>query len=205
MVIQLDVLVEEPSAEQALRVLLPKLVGGRARTKVITFPGKGGMLKALESRLNGYRTRVERGEDVRVLVLVDRDTDDCVELKSRLERAAAAAGLATKSNPAPDNRFRVVNRVVIEELESWFVGDPAALRKAFARLPAIDERRGLFRNPENGGSWKALHRFLRNYGIYKGTYPKIEAARRIATHMDIDRNRAQSFRHFVSGVHAILA
>jgi hypothetical protein len=136
---------------------------------------------------------------------VDRDDDDCERLKAELEQMAAAAGLPTKSSPAADGRFMVLNRIVIEELESWFIGDPSALRKAFTSLPRIEQNKGIFRNPDNGGSWEALHRFLKRHGIYKNSFPKIDAARRIAPHFDIQKNRSRSFQVFVAGMEALLA
>lgn len=202
--IQLEVLVEEPSAEEALRHLLPRLVGGRARAKVIDLGSKHKLLRVIDDRLPAYRRRMENGEDLRILVLVDRDADDCHHLKLRLERAAASAGLATKTRPDERGIFVVVNRIVVEELESWFLGDPAALRAAFSGLPQIDPQKGIFRNPDNGGSWEQLHRFLKRHGVFRSSYPKIEAARRISLHMDPAANRSASFRQFVAGVEALL-
>ncbi len=203
--IQLDILVEEPSAEEALRHILPKLLRNRARAKVINLSGKHKLLKVLEKRLAAYRRRIENGEPLRIVVLVDRDDDDCVKLKGRLERMAADAGLSTKSRPDAAGDFLVLNRIVIEELESWFIGDPAALRAAFPKLSPIQPAAGIFRNPDNGGTWEALHRFLKKQGIYKSSYPKIDAARRIAPHLEVDRNRSRSFRVFVNGIEAVLA
>jgi len=101
----------------------------------------------------------------------------------------------------------MLNRIVIEELESWFIGDPTALRAAFPKLPAISSISGIFKNPDNvaGGTWEKLHRFLKKHGIYKSSYPKIDAARRIARHMEPTRNRSHSFRQLVSGIDAMLA
>jgi hypothetical protein len=203
--IQLEVLVEEASADEALRHWLPRLLQGRARGKVINLGSKHNLLKVLEDRLRAYRARIDKGEDLRIMVLVDRDADDCVQLKAKLEQAAAAAELPSKSQPDGHDRFRVVNRIVIEELESWFIGDPVALRKAFTSLPAINTSSGIFRNPDNGGSWEALHRFLKKHGIYRKSFPKIEAARRIAPHMNFAENRSASFGQFVAGIEAILA
>ena len=203
--IQLELLVEEASAEEALRHLLPALLRGRARTKVINLGSKYKLLKVLEDRLRAYRTRIDKGEDLRIVVLLDRDDDDCVLLKGRLEQAAVAAGLPSKSRPDGNGRFFVVNRIVIEELESWFIGDPEALRRAFTGLPRINPTGGIFRNPDNGGTWEALHRFLKKHGIYRNSYPKIDAARRIAPNMRVDRNRSESFGQFVAGIEAVLA
>jgi hypothetical protein len=146
------------------------------------------------------RRRIASGEPLRVVVLVDRDDDDRERPKAGLERMAAASGLSTNSSPADDGRFVVLNRIVIEELESWFIGDPSALRKAFASLPKITQNAGLFRNPDNGGSWEALPRFLKRNGICKSSLPKIDAARRIAPHMNLAQNRSRSLWVFVDGM-----
>ena len=201
---RIEFLVEEPSAEEALKHLLPRLIKQRAQWKLINLGSKYKLLKALPQRLAAYRQRIAVGENLRVLVLVDRDNDDCAALKRQLEAMARQSRLATKSAPGIDGRFFVVNRIVIEELESWFIGDPAALRQAFTSLPSIDERTGIFRAPDNGGSWEALHRFLKSHGIYKSSYPKIDAARRIAPKLDPQANRSPSFRVFVQGIEALL-
>lgn len=202
---RIEFLVEEPSAEESLNHLLRRLIGQRAQWKLINLGSKHRLLRALPQRLAAYRRRIDKGEDLRVVVLVDRDDDDCAVLKRQLEDAARQAKLTTKSAPTSTGRFLVVNRVVVEELESWFIGDPNALRQAFSSLPEISDRSGIFRNPDNGGSWEALHRFLKKHGIYKGSYPKIDAARRIAPWMDLRTNRSHSFRQFVDGVEALLA
>lgn len=201
---QIEFLVEEPSAEEALRHVLPRLVRGRARWKLINLGSKYKLLKALPGRLAAYRDRAARGEPLRVVVLVDRDTDDCASLKRQLEDMARKAGLATKTHPDAQGRFHVVNRIAVEELESWFIGDAMALRQAFTSLPAVDVDKGMFRNPDNGGSWEALHRFLKKHGIYRSSYPKIDAARRIAPNLDLQANRSRSFQVFVQGVEALL-
>lgn len=201
---RLEVLLEEPSAKEALEKLLPQILKDRARFKVINLGSKHKLLKVLEDRLRAYRKRIDNGEPLRLLVLVDRDNDECERLKADLENMAVRAGMPTKSQPDADARFLVVNRVVVEELESWFIGDPEALRKAFPKLPAIDPKKGIFRNPDNGGTWEALHRYLKGHGIYKSSYQKIDAARWIAPKMDVERNRSRSFRAFVEGVEAAL-
>lgn len=200
----IEILVEEPSAEEALRIILPKIIRGRAHFKIINLQSKYNLLKVLEARLRAYKRRIDGGDDLRILVLLDRDDDDCQILKRHLEQTAGRSGLSTKTSPERNGRFQVVNRIVVEELESWFLGDPAALRRAFRSLPNINENAAPFRNPDNGGTWEALHRFLKRNGIYPGTYPKKAAARKIAEHLDIDRNRSASFRAFVEGLEAAI-
>lgn len=74
---QIVVLLEEPSAEEALRHLLPQIINGRARFKSINMRNKSRLLQELPSRLSGYTKRIQAGEDLRIVVLVDRDDDDC--------------------------------------------------------------------------------------------------------------------------------
>ncbi len=194
--------------EAALTALLPRLIGDRlVECKIIQHGSKPALLKNLPTRLRGYAGRQD--ESPRILVLVDRDNDDCRELKGQLEAAARDAGLATKSTPDPVGAFRVVNRIVIEELEAWFFGDVAAMRAAFDRVPSTLASRQGFRDPDAvaGGTWEALHRVLKRAGHYDRvtTLPKIEVARRIASKMDPARNRSKSFEAFVSGLNALLA
>jgi len=201
---QLEVLVEEPSAKVALNILLKRLAPGNRRFAVRDFGSKHKLLKVLPKRLAAYAKRIQKGEDLRILVLIDKDSDDCEALKKRLETNATGSGLATKSRPDVQGRFHVVNRIVVEELESCFIGDPVALRKAFPKLPPVSTK-GIFAKPDNQGNkaWENLHRFLKIHGIYRNSYPKIEAARKIAPHIDPARNRSPSFRQFCLGVEAL--
>lgn len=171
---------------------------------MINLGSKYRLLKVLGDRLAAYRERIDKGEALRIVVLVDRDDDDCVKRKDKLEMTASIAGLPTKTHPDAESCFLVLNRIVIEELESWFIGDPVALRKAFSKLPAVRKNTGIFRNPDNGGTWESLHRFLKKHGIYKSSFPKIDAARRIAPHLEIERSRSRSFQAFVTGMEALL-
>ncbi|TVR78070.1 MAG: DUF4276 family protein [Rhodospirillales bacterium] len=202
----IEVQVEEPSAEEALRHLLPKVVGGRATFKVVNYGSKRSLLNKLPSRLQAYAARIRDGERLKIVILVDRDSDDCRQLKARLERMVSQAGLASKAAPDGDADFVVATRLAIEELEAWFLGDERAVRSAFPRVPPF-ARKARFRDPDaiTGGTWEALHRLLKRHGSYPEVFPKIEVARRIAPHLDVNTNRSASFRTFCGGVEALLA
>ncbi len=110
---KLIVFVEEYSMEATLEQLLPKLLAD-IEFQIIRFQCKDDLLKKAPERLRGYATWLP--ENWRILVLVDRDDDDCVMLKAVLENMAAAAGLQTKTTAGQDRAFQVVNRIAIEEL-----------------------------------------------------------------------------------------
>ena len=188
----------------ALEALLPGLITGhQAMWRVIEHRN---LLGEVPARLRGYARRPD--PTLRVLVLLDRDERDCRLLKARLEDAARAAGLATKTSPGWDGRFQVVNRIVVEELEAWFLGDVPALCAAFPGVPAtLAARRGL-RDPDaiRGGTWETLLRVLQQAGHYPGAtrLPKIEVARRVAAGMQPDANRSASFQAFRAGLDGLL-
>src|SRR3990170_2313858 len=111
-VVHVEVLVEEPSAEAALRLILPRILGD-ITFEVYPHQGKQELLQRLLERLRGYASWIP--DDWRVVVILDRDDEKCDALKNRLEDFAQRAGLPTKSRPRR-NRYSVVNRLAIEEL-----------------------------------------------------------------------------------------
>lgn len=163
------------------------------------------MLKKLPMRLKGYRLSIH--DDYCIVVLIDEDRESCLELKKQLETAAREAGLYTKSNPQQNGKFRVVNRIVIEELESWFFGDTVALHKAYPKVPESLQYRKKYRAPDaiTGGTYEALERLLIRNRYYTGKLPKTEVARNIAQYMEPSRNRSKSFQVFVEGINACIA
>ena len=142
--------------EAAMRVLLPRLLGGLS-FKVYTHQCKEELLTRLPDRLRGYSRWLPK--NWRVVVLIDRDDDDCRQLKSRLEQIAGHAGLISRS---ADNgkTYAIVNRLAIEELESWYFGDWSAVSAAYPRASRDVSQRAQFRNPDaiRGGTWEAFER-----------------------------------------------
>ena len=108
-------LVEEQSMEAFLHCLLPRLLPEGHTFEVHPFRGKHDLRKKLKDRLRGYARWLP--DEYRIIVMVDRDNDDCKKLKAELEAAATAAGLRTRSQ-AGSGPWQVANRIVIEELEA---------------------------------------------------------------------------------------
>jgi hypothetical protein len=192
----LELLTEELSAEAALKNLLPRIVGNAVSFSIHPYDGKRDLLAKLPDRLRGYSRWIPG--DVRVVVLVDEDRQDCRDLKTRMEGIAQSCGLATRSRRDAGGGYTVINRLAIEELEAWFFGDVGALVAAYPRVPRTLGSRQRFRNPDAivGGTWEALESVLQRAGYYSGGLPKIEVAQRISALMNPDSNTSKSFQVF---------
>ena len=190
--------------EAFLRALLPRLLPRDRTFEVHPFQGKSDLLGKLEARLRGYAAWLP--DDWRIAIVVDRDDDDCRELKQRLEDMAARAGLRTRTR-AGAARWQLVNRIAIEELEAWYFGDWAAVRAAYPRAPASIPNRQGFRDPDAiaGGTWETFERVMRKHGYFKGGLAKLEAARAIGACVDPSRSQSRSFRVFCSAVSEAVA
>jgi Domain of unknown function (DUF4276) len=188
----LEIMVEEPSMEAALRALLPTMVGDLS-FQIYPHLCKDDLLQQLPKRLRGYASWLP--SNYRILIVVDRDDDDCQELKRRLEGFAAESGLVTRS-AAGGKRYQVVNRIVIEELEAWYFGDWEAVRAAYPRVSPTLPKQEKYRHPDAivGGTWESFERVLQRAGYFKGGLPKVEVARQIAPHLNPARSRSSSFR-----------
>ena len=193
-----EILVEEPSMETALRLLLPKMIG-KLSFEIYPHQCKQDLLARLPDRLRGYRQWLP--ENWRIVVLLDCDNEDCHQLKDRLEQAAIVAGLKTKSAVQLDP-YVVVNRIVIEELEAWYFGDWTAVCTAYPRVSLSIPYKAKYRNPDviQGGTWEAFERILKRAGYFAGGLRKIEAARAIAQYMVPEINRSKSFQVFRSAL-----
>jgi len=187
-----EFLVEEPSMEAALRVLLPTMLPGRS-FEVYPHSCKDELFDRLPARLRGYANWLPGSS--RIVVIVDRDDDDCNELKHRLDAIARDARLRTRST-AHGTRYTVINRLAIEELEAWYFGDWEAVRAAYPGVSAAIPRKARYRDPDGipGGTWESFERVLQGAGYFKTGLRKIEAARAVARHMDPGRNRSRSFQ-----------
>ena len=192
---------EEPSAEEALKHILPKILSPHVICIFHVFEGKEDMLEELPKHLKGHQWIPD---DWRIIVLIDEDRRDCHELKAYLEKAAHEAGFVTKSSAAPNEDFQVVNRLAIEELEAWFFGDIEALHAAYPRISINLGTKAKYRNPDTitGGTDKVLERLLIQKNYYKGRLPKVRVAQNIAPHMEPSRNRSRSFQVFFEGLKA---
>jgi len=198
--VHIEFLLEEASAGVVLNEIVPKIVGEGITFEFRDFGGKHNLLQKLPNRLRGYSNLLKAQKDLKIVILIDEDRQDCKKLKQQLEEIAKDSGLST---PSTSDKFQLLNRIAVEELEAWFFGDIEALRTAFPKIsPNLNKNRS-YRNPDEikGGTYEALERVLSIAGYYsKGFMPKTEVARKIAPNMNPDINTSKSFQVFRDGL-----
>lgn len=195
----LEIFVEERSAGEALRALVPKICAN-LDFHVYEFQGCHDLLDKLPSRFRGYASWLP--DDWRLVVLIDRDRKDCLALKKKIQDMARNAKLRTRARGSLPRQVLV--RIAVEELESWFFGDTAAVRRAFPGVPANLEKQAQFRDPDAiRNAWEQLEAVLQRAGHFRGGLQKIRCAREVAAEMDPSANRSHSFRVFRDGLVAL--
>jgi Domain of unknown function (DUF4276) len=177
---------EEQSMEKTLRALLPKFspeFREHEHWLILAHQGKSDLEKSFPRKMRSW------GEvGVKFVILRDNDGGDCLLLKKNL--AQLASGIAKPC----------LIRIVCQELESWLLGDLAAVMAAYpsagknARLKTIRQ-----------SSPDALTNAADLLKQLTGTAAKIARAEKIAEHMEIAENRSTSFNVFWRGLSALLA
>ncbi len=190
--------------EAFLRALLPRMLKEGQEFDVHSFQGKDDLLGKLTPRLKGYAKWLP--QDWRIVVLVDRDDQDCHDLKKHLEAAARQAGLVSRTH-APRAAWQLINRIAVEELEAWYFGDWRAVCMAYPNVPAGIVRKQRFRNPDaiRGGTWEAFEDVLKRHGYFKTGLRKMEAARALGALVARERSTSRSFALFWDGILEALA
>lgn len=133
------------------------------------------------------KLRAWREPGVRFAVILDNDGGDCVRLKAKLKQLCNQSG-----------RGDTLIRIACQELEAWYLGEPAALADAFDK-PALQNlgRQVRFRDPD------ALKRPAVEIERLIPEFKKRSAARDMARHLTRERNRSGSFRALMEGIEAM--
>lgn len=190
--------------EGFLTACLPKMLPETVTFGIFVYQGKHALLRKIGNRLNGYSTWLP--PEYRIILIVDRDNDDCEELKARLEYICENAGLRSR-RVAGNAEWQIATRLAIEEPEAWYFGDWPAVRDAYPNVSAHVPHQARYRNPDaiSGGTWEQFERVLRKRGYYKTGLAKKQAAADIGQHLDPTRNRSRSFEVFRDAVAEAIA
>jgi len=164
---------EEPSAEDFLKGLLPAILPIKITPHFIVFEGKQDLEKQLTRRMRGWLR-----PNSRFIVMRDQDSGDCAVIKNRLIALCAEAG-----------KPEAIVRIACRELESFFVGDWQAIADAFGKPSlAAHDRTAKYRIPDELGSPSVeIKKIIPDY-------QKRDGARRITPHLRPERNRSNSFQ-----------
>jgi len=181
--------------ETFLQSLLSRMLPEPSTFRIHSFRGKKDLLRKLQDRLRGYANWIP--DNYRVVVVVDRDNDNCRELKQKLNATAYRSGLVIRS-PADHRPWQVLNRIAIEELEAWYFGDWPAVCQAYPRVSPNIPARARYRAPDaiRGGTWEAFERIMQKHGYFTEGLGKVAAAGAIATYFNPECNRSPSFAAF---------
>ena len=150
-------------------------------------PRREGLLDQLPAKLRAYGRALDPATD-RVLVFLDLDSDSCLDLKGRL--------LATLGSCDP--RPVVLFRIAIEELEAFYLGDPAAIRRAFPHAKL--RRMKSYIQDSVCGTWEVFRQV-----IDAALEDKPLWAEKMGIHLGVEwkgknANRSESFRQFCRGL-----
>ncbi len=176
-------LLEEPSAEEMLKGILPQILPNGIIARYVVFEGKQDLDKRVERRVRGWRI-----PDTAFVVIRDKDSGDCHNIKQAL-----AAKMANAGQPG------ALVRIACHELESFYLGDLAAV-EAGLEIPGLSthQHKAKYRQPDRiANPAEELIRLT--------AYQKVSGSRAIAPHLSLDgSNRSNSFQVLVDGIKKII-
>ena len=171
-------MLEEASMEKLLDGLLPRIF---PNLEFICIPhsGKTDLERSIPRKLRAWRTPGDC-----FVIVRDNDNGDCLTLKQRLSQLCRESG-----------RSDTLVRIVCQEVEAWYLGDPEALAAAFAdeKLLSIGNR-ARYRDPD------AIPKPSDAIKQLVPGFQKVAGARSMSNHLTRQRNRSTSFAAFLDGI-----
>jgi len=182
-------------------ILIPKLLGTEATCRIHSYRGIGHIPKGFKSKSDANKRqllnqlpRLLRGygnvsNHWIIVVICDLDDKDKTQFLSELQNMLDAC------NPKPNTIFCLA----IEEFEAWYLGDLAAVRKAYPSAKAAILTSYI--NDAICGTWELLadavykggHKALLKRGWQAVGEQKAIWAKTISPYMNVDDNASQSF------------
>ena len=179
------VFVEEPSAAIIISALAQTL-GVASSIRVIPHEGRSDLCASYPRKIAAWRYP----DNVRFLIVHDNDGGDCMRRKQVLRDILPKERL---------DRCRI--RIVMQELESWYLGEPEALMDAGVidsrSYQALRHRK--FLDPDAVSNPKSL---IKRHVKIAG---QIELADMVGPHLQPERNRSASLQHVVGTLRWLVA
>lgn len=180
-------LLEEPSMQILLQAWLPRLFPGWVSGQhflCIAHEGKSDLDCSIARKLAAWQYPGDR-----FVIVRDTDGQDCLAVKARLLQLCRKA-------QRPDTLVRLV----CQELESWYLGDLAALEAALqARGIDTPANRKKFSDPD---AWQKPSEQVKRLAP---VFQKTSGARAMAAHLEPERNRSHSLRVFAEGLRRLVS
>lgn len=178
-------LLEEPSARAMLEGVLPRLLPPELEVVFMVFEGKQDLHRRMVMRMQHWQR-----PDTRFVVMRDQDSGDCRQVRQELADLCSKAG-------KPD----ALVRVACHELESFYLGDLAAVERGLA-LRGLGEKQNSrkFRTPDALANASEELRKLT-----ERRYQKLSGSRAIGPHLDVNGgNRSHSFNVLIAGLRRVV-
>jgi hypothetical protein len=176
------VLLAEERSGGIVAAALAQTLGLGARAQCIVHEGKSHLERSIPRKIGSWQAP----GPTRFVVMRDNDGADCFARKAALKKLIPKVAL---------NRVKI--RLVMQELESWYLGDPQALREAGlidALLARSWSKKQKYRNPD------AIRHAKEEFRRSVGERGQTELARLIGPHLAPDRNHSASFHAFVGAL-----
>ena len=177
-------LLEERSAKEMLKGLLPRLLPAGVEVKYVVFEGKQDLKHQMTRRLRHWPP------ETIFVVMCDQDSSDCLDLKAELVEKCPEA-----------TRDHLIVRIICRELESWYFGDLAAVEDGLNMTGLVNKYKNKrkYRIPDKIGSPAEE---LEN--ITQGIYQKVSGSRKIGSKLSLDSNTSKSFQVFIDSIQGMV-
>ncbi|MCK9452185.1 MAG: DUF4276 family protein [Bacteroidales bacterium] len=184
---RLEILTEEKSMEVFLRGLLPRILLDTfvldSNCFIHSHEGKSHLVKSIPRKMKAYP---KFPEEVRVLIIHDQDSNDCIKLKNKLTKLCSA-------------ELHCLVRIACRELENWYLGDFKAIECVFPEVNAAKYLgKAKYRTADRLTGAEEIKKLSKEFS-------KTQTAREIGKVIDFKNNKSVSFNHFISGLQKLLA
>ena len=169
-------LLEEESACEMLKKLMPKHFPAIS-CKYRKFSGKFDLLSRLEKTIRNHTDK-----DCHFVIVCDKDLDDCVELKKRINESCQKT-----------NRKSMCHiRIACHELESWYLAQLDVVSQHFGVPEIVNLQNTKYRYPDR------IEKPSKELGrLTKGNYQKVKGSRIMGEYLNLTVDRSTSFKNFV--------
>lgn len=185
---QVEFLLEEPSMENFLLEILPRILPEGYKLNINCFlrphQGKNDLQKSIQNKIRAFSNFYK---PIKVIIIHDQDYSDCKALKNHI------FNICQQNGNCP-----VLIRIPCRELENWYLGDMDAIETVYPRFKASSYKyRSKYRVVDNCFGAQELEKIITDF-------QKGYASKNIPKYMDIAINKSVSFNQFISGIKKFL-